>query len=117
MKDELITFETAKLAKEKGFEHNYCLTGTYNSIGNLLVNKNVHYFKEGVAALSQSLLQRWLREKHDIFLYIVRDSDLMISYIINDEYCYDTGPWNGNFKTYEEALEEGLQTALKLIKT
>ena len=41
MKDQLVKFETAKLAKEKGFEGPHL-----------------------VLLPTQSLLQRWIREKH-----------------------------------------------------
>jgi hypothetical protein len=104
MKDELVTIETAKLAKEKGFSSesylepsNYCITPT------------------------QSLLQRWLREVHNIHVEIWFDNTQLDGF----PYLYEIynqqnqeGDINGHyFDNYEEALEEGLQEALKLIET
>lgn len=131
--EQLITFDTAKLAKEKGLRIgslNY-----YNGNGDLVtINKNYspdHYHKNSdmqrfrYEAPTQSLLQKWLREK--FFIYVRVDTihkesyyewvhmfkrkrdgfkeDFIKSYIKEER---------TNFKTYEEALEKGLQEALKL---
>lgn len=128
MNEQLISFETAKLAKEKGFtKENGCacrdgwvcylqsFTGqVYTTNPDEMVMDhlgNSHLIERP----TQSLLQKWFREVHNIFLYIVKDDEENISYLINEEYYYDTGPWNGNFNTYEEALEAGLQEAFKHI--
>ncbi len=165
MKDELITFETAKLAKEKGFdvelktayiggkffeseEEPNGYDGYYPSFTSDFNKNGWSYNREGLcstqepdnkkyfeacSAPTQSLLQRWLREVHDI--------KLCISYtcIDDSEYAYIwdiTTPtekgrkkdsWDFNEKrdsfsrmswweTYEQALEEGLLEALKLIE-
>jgi hypothetical protein len=125
IEEELISFETAKLAKEKGFnekvvkqydKHKYkhrvsrsidCVIGPYEE----LLLAEVECF----AAPTQSLLQRWLREKHNIFIWVTYKypitNPLQYKYILmykdSSEKC---------FNSYEEALEKGLQEALKLIK-
>ena len=126
MEDTRITFETAKLAKEKGFpqEPNRRKVPYYNYKGEF--NGDVTDFLrkylreedtsdvESVSAPTQSLLAKWLREKHNIHLIAYKNIN-----IDGYDWCYITtdGITNINsYKTYEEALEAGLQEALKLIK-
>lgn len=132
MREELITFETAKLAKEKRF--NVKCNKVYNTQGELwdshysfMENSNVD---SGAlcTAPTQSLLQKWLREEHNLHPYIVPYGDKeswkfsIVRYInkSTDEQrntLLDTKYHNHEMKynSYEEALEEGLQEALKLI--
>lgn len=134
MKDQLITFETAKLAKEKGFNE-YC----YNYWIDENTQTNEHYigklvkeFKP-IPAPTQSLLQKWLREKHNIDVvisperyytgvnYLVQaqkwdlnaDPEVKLNFVIKGSCWYND---NHEYPTYEEALEKGLQEALKLIE-
>ena len=118
MKDELITFKTAKLAKEKGFPHiNLGLNNMYDKNGNFY-NSVGPTFDEvnSFQAPTQSLLQKWLREKKNIvvlpYLYD-RDREDIFSYEIvrriNNLKCETP------YLSYEEALEKGLQETLKLI--
>ena len=150
MKENLITLQTAKLAKEKGFNIK-CLNfyvrsnckmfgideyGRFYSIqkstkskiytigSHATLNK-----KNLIFAPTQSLLQKWLREEHDIYLNITtcgydKKYHEMRLFRLNKE-CYtyyaDKTFKNGHFLTpykfesYEEALEVGLFEALKLI--
>ena len=132
MQEELISFETAKLAKKKGFELNKYLSIDDENPRNLNSNFNPRNYQPWYFDLTQSLLQKWLREVHGI--YVNSDHDLNpkgdgILYHTNWGYInaptagprntwYRTGGGyseNEEFKTYEEALEVGLQEALKLI--
>jgi len=140
MDEQLISFETAKLAKEKGFDE-FCLN-IYNNIGELedsfdleeelefmtkatelrnsLLCKNTQYDDNTwISAPTQSLLQKWLREKHNVEFVIkpFRDSSLNKTTYVADPINIITGR-TARIKrcdTYEEALEKGLQEALKLI--
>lgn len=123
MKDQLIAFETAKLAKEKGFniESNFAfLRGELKShgIGN-------HFFAEPlndiIEAPSQSLLQKWLRGIHEIHISVDKD-DLDWNYQLWDISQLDgDGDFphlttsNAGHSSYEVALELGLYEALNLI--
>ena len=129
MEDTLINFETAKLAKEKGFDFIYI-------IDNELTNHSL---------ITQSLLQKWLREIHSIHIEVLpryqpkklNTEEVLYSWAIsckpfdkydghNDVLNHWIGIHNGApyiedifyhvVKTYEEALEFGLQESLKLIK-
>jgi len=134
MKEQLISFETAKSAKEKGFDLEFCNVGWHGDFGDLkgdnypflgtysfyksiyCNNKDEHQIQRP----TQSLLQKWLREVYNTHLMVepfyneqkvlVYGLDL-ITERIEEETIVEKG-----FKTYEEALEVGLQEALKLIE-
>lgn len=116
MKDELVTFETAKLAKEKGFSpgilvgsHHYFYKPDGTRLwGDSFGKENFYYVS------TQSLLQRWLREVHNIEVPVI---------FFDRGYLYTVTkkPSKGNHyrveysETYEEALEKGLFEALDLL--
>ena len=140
MEDTRVTFKTAKLAKEKGFNervHYFYKVKSENDIElygctkKQLVGfkgytpiyhkvRDYHTNKEKLnaklyrcSAPTQSLLAKWLREKHNIHLIAYKNIN-----IDGYDWCYITtdGITNINsYKTYEEAYEIGLQEALKLI--
>jgi signal peptidase I len=139
MEEEIISFETAKLAKEKGFRV-FC-DNSYVDIGDKIVFRQspiinrVHFTKERNGnqiyeeekiyyACTQSLLQKWLREIHNLHIYI----DTIPSFYRTQGSKYKSSikvpfepfKWTtahyylGN--TYENCLEKALQEGLKLIK-
>ena len=117
--EELITFETAKLAKEKGFPQNKKrMIGKYREDGNIqrggpcaaVCDTNKEWFN----APTQSLLQKWLREKHNI--YINPQASNSIDSWFDIYYKHECIMEKDMFRTYEDALEKGLIEALKLIK-
>jgi len=117
MKEELITFETAKLAKEKGFDSKY--TEDYDTLGfvqqrGILESHNL----ERVSAPTQSLLQKWLREQHNLEV-ISMHADDFVWWKVKVRRLSKVGAeiikTEMEFNTYEEALESGLHQALKLI--
>lgn len=130
MKEQLISFETAKLAKEKQF--NWC---SYNQKGynkndgilemtgySLYVN-NEDFEETGFySAPTQSLLQKWLRDIHKLYVNVKYYRDEYKHYhqvyinggsMIESENNTSHSPTC--FNSYEDALETGLQEALKLI--
>ena len=144
MEDTRITFETAKLAKEKGFnerlhyfykvksENDVELYGCtkkelvgfkgyvpiYHKVRDYHTNKeklNAKLYR--CSAPTQSLLAKWLREEHNIIVLV--DYEGIDGYYYKF-YSYKEGNKNydasdKNYNTYEEAYEIGLQEALKLI--
>ena len=115
MKDELVSFKTATLAKEKGLEINTysdCWVKTLD--GRIIHNSERKDTSEDgrceqiLMQPTQTYLQRWLRETKKINVWIehgTKDTyDITISGI---------GCLRGGYKKYEEALEIGLQKALK----
>lgn len=164
MKEQLITFETAKLAKEKGFvmfDKNFksALVDTRNnrvqrysfyrefnencytrerypmSIDEPRVqfqfeaetnSTNIYGLRSSYEcpndkdisvhcflAPTQSLLQKWLREEHKISLVIIDTRFGQYWYRLD---ATDGAGQHNKYDDYEEALEKGLQEALKLIK-
>lgn len=108
MEEELITKETALLAKAKGFNHFY---------GKSLTEPRL--------LCSQSLLQRWLREKHnldvipsasDLFKQDVEAGRTRTYYYFIHEIGNRICSIPVKFSTYELALEQGLLECLKLLK-
>lgn len=166
MIDQLISFETAKLAKEKGFDilinTLYQLDGILHTVSpsdrypHLKVhrNKEIDSYTNGFlnwnnlnvdedekldlfsgfnemsenpfsvccSAPTQSLLQKWLREEHNIHIQLHYDCkykywefrNFILSKYIDKEHNKVYFECIG-YNTYEEALEAGLQEALKLI--
>jgi hypothetical protein len=119
---EIIQEETAKLAKEKGFDdwcsHFYGTYMGYNGLQN--EDSSNKYNKEGnYAAPSQTELQAWLREKYHLYVHVATNSITTHFPMIQLAEVGGTqmkGPvYLKNYPTYEEALEVGLVEALKLI--
>ena len=111
MEDTLITFETAKLAKEKGFN----LTN-----GALDYNPVFDYIFEPEYKPTQSVLAKWLREVHNLHISINvglphKAPIMYYSNVIKFGKHHKSKFKSEFYKTYEEALEIGLQGALKLI--
>lgn len=136
MKENVVSLNVAMLAKEKGFDYrveNFYLydelymdvnpKGNYNSFSWVKTWRNTDT-DDTISAPTQSLLQRWLRDQHKIIVVVdfwnegtnwvdtTYQSKVgkFIKLGIQDRY---TG--NG-YSKYEEALENGLQEALKLIE-
>lgn len=124
MEDTRVTFETAKLAKEKGFkipttvmykgnEKSYGHNNEWGIDEKRLDGKFPYTNQQWYSIPTQSFLQKWLREEHNIHLIAYKNIN-----IDGYDWCYITtdGITNINsYKTYEEAYEIGLQEALKLI--
>ena len=90
MKEQIIAFETAILAKEKGFNTTLDQTPT------------------------QSLLQKWIRETHSLDI-IVNSNLIGYGYIIYNRIPLANIVNSNVYQTYEEALEKGLFESLKAI--
>jgi len=122
MKEQLISYETAVLAKEKGFDEcgiSFYLRSKLIS-DNPISNKRFRQPLEDIAeAPTQSLLQKWLRDQKvlvevspidgwDSWSYNITMEDAMSPFFIAHQ-C------NEEYETYEHALEEGLKKALDLM--
>ena len=124
MEDQLVGFETAKLAKEKGFNIKtlfaYNLLGVTNNSFKIHRKKDFDEFSNIYCpSPTQSLLQKWLREKHHLIIIVAYqyeyDSTPYSYWIYKESQPLPINQWVDDLSTYEEALEIGLQEALKLI--
>ena len=123
MKEQLISFETAKLAKEKEFPQSRKAKGKFRDDGSTenlgIGGAMVDTCKEWYERPTQSLLAKWLREEYNIHvtsqignLDFINTYHYEIRHIDKNKF---TCKVKVNYKTYEEAYEIGLQEALKLI--
>lgn len=127
MEEPLVNFETAKLATEKGFD----IPQIYFYLGGDSLHTKLDYGSWTAAhdrmdiyqAPTQSLLQKWLRETHNIHIGITLASDyelnILIPYVY-EIYIYKDGIYHVNrefYDTYEQALESGLFQSLNLVET
>ena len=142
MEDKIVSFETAMLLKEKGFNEPCC---HFYKGGEL--NKLSYYHGEGTGfvrnnspidgklycedmqctAPTQSLAQKWLRENHSItfnanphsnnnsIIYIVTIKNILNSNHVDFNVMLDCKNKAVEFKTHEDAIEEGLKYCLKSI--
>jgi hypothetical protein len=139
MEEQLISFDTSKLAKEKGFD-----VPTLNFYG--LPNKTLYVLKNGESlnpqnhndnelvgknrssAPTQSLLQKWLRDVHGLHIEVMITNQhipvrkMVYTFItLHPELTENRNVINSKYypkkpvDTYEEALEQGLIESLKLI--
>lgn len=127
MEETKVTFETAKLAKEKGFnilcESFYDNEGTiYKSDVYLNEERNNAYSSKSIElckAPTQSLLQKWFREVHNIDVNPLTDTfvnkDESFKYVVYVTKSKEIDVEYKDFNSYEEALEFGLQEAFKLL--
>ncbi len=115
MQEQLISFETARSAKETGF--NYDVKNYYNALGELFTRLYRAYKGKYYQAPTQNLLQKWLRDEHNVHINPVLETDYEY---INKFYRYSIVTSVVNYtsckiyNSYEEALEKGLLKALNL---
>ena len=112
--DELISLETAKLARKKGFKEG-CLHYYQNGIVETDGCYNHYNMCKGniCSAPTQSLLQRWLREKKGLHITVPFDNNefwWQIKNLANGDSEYGEAL---GFDTYELALEDALKYALE----
>lgn len=124
--EEICTCEVAKLAKEKGFPQDVFGTCEMKSSCYL---EDGRYYKDGCiypienayTAPTQSLLQRWLREKKNIHIEIIATASGYYWCVnktngtsITDSDVLNRGTNEGGcFDTYEFALEDALKYILE----
>lgn len=136
MEETLISFDTAKLAKEKGFSYKF--NAVYWDDGELeegIVGYNRVVSKteqERYGAPTKSLLQKWLRDIHGIHIIIIPTVTSSWTYktvtvisqrnedvIKGIKNVSDLPPYKEvcgyDFNNFEDALEDALFESLKLI--
>ena len=142
MEDEIVSFETAILLKEKGFnepcshyyeDNDLYKLGYYHGEGTGFVRNNSPIDgrflceKMQCTAPTQSLAQKWLRETRNItfnanphsndgkIIYVVTIKVISSNKYIDFNVMMDTSNKATMFDTYEDAIEAGLKYCLKSI--
>ncbi len=122
IEEQFVSFETAKLLKEAGFDVPCTSQYTDNGFGwDNLSRVNYNSCESLFSRPTQALAVRWLREVHGIHIfsnYFFEDGTWF--YVIVDLKESDEvraiHPDIRSYQSSEEALEAGLQEAIKLIK-
>lgn len=142
MEDEIVSFETAMLLKEKGFNEPcpyyyeddklyklgyYHGDGTGYARNNSPINDRLLCEEMQCTAPTQSLAQKWLRETRNItfnanphsndgkIIYVVTIKVISSNKYIDFNVMMDTSNKAIMFDTYEDAIESGLKHCLKSI--
>ena len=142
MGDEIVSFETAMLLKQKGFnepcsyyyeDNDLYKLGYYHGDGtgfarnNSSINDRLLCEEMQCTAPTQSLAQKWLRETHHItfnanpypnderIMYVVTIKVISSNKCIDFNVMMDTSNKAIMFDTYEDAIESGLKYCLKSI--
>jgi len=125
MEEDYISFETAKLLKEKGFDEN--CAALYDLRNGEFCKKQTGYvfnnsqWDNFITAPTLQMAMKWLREKYNIYISIQpdfpSDKDYKMCWCccvsILHENCIST-KWNQCYiETYEKAVEAALKCCLK----
>lgn len=125
--EELISLETSKLAKEKGFKLNYCKELFYPDPikdGEYISNECTHDWefiedKDWYSRSTQSILQKWLRDVHGIDITIYRSFSMKKSYhyciVVDCDYDNEIQQECVPNRSYERCLEDALLEGLHII--
>ena len=122
--EDYVSFEVAKLLKEKGFEGEnrdwYNTEGFIEEVGvDDGIDPTAHedIFDSLVPAPTLQMTMKWLREVHKIFILIQQHIDMSYEW-----YIYEDGTWKGcdresHNNSYEQACEAAIKYCLEnLIK-
>lgn len=125
--EDYVSFETAKLLKEKGFDEN---TNCQYPVGGIHIGEVCEYNitdrsrnpEKYIPAPTLQMAMKWLREVHNVFIDISSrfsknaDKDICFSYSCKkliDTYksSYEIG--DGEWLNYEEACEAAIKYCLE----
>ena len=119
IEESYVSFETAKMLKEAGFNEPCC--HNYDNINGFRWLKIGESAPKGwVPCPTQALAARWLREVYNVAIYSLYDGDMeQWFYVV---YAFTKNPvingfqYGSEYDDYESAFEDGLREAIKLIK-
>lgn len=118
-KEDYVSLEVAKLLKEKGFDE-YC-RNTYSEYGNnitiasVFTRKNTELNNNCYSCPTLYEAQKWLREEHHIHVCVDCNVYGWYSTLFNAGDGEPILQINGCKEHYEEALNNGINNALKFI--
>lgn len=126
IRDEICTYEVAKLAKEKGFPQHigndaYIEENEYDDEYEVECCYPIQFIPDYlpiITAPTQSLLQRWLREEKRIHMAVFPNitNTFKFYYIVynkGDKFWKPIYIIHSDFTTYELALEDALKYTLE----
>ena len=130
IKEDYVSFEVAKLLKEKGFDE--CPLYCYDDCGQFWVQGGYDKTKKWhFPAPTLQMAMKWLREKHNIIICVEPHSyntfdNKTSSYIFtywtddnyNEPYCWrneTNSVFGKSWSTYEEACEAAIKYCLETL--
>ena len=121
IKEDYVSFETAKLLKEKGFNECFCSKSYYANEQVDIKHNTDNHFEEICLAPTLQMAMKWLREVHKIHIqiWILEGKGYWfdIEKILNAQYkhksLYSTGLKDIYFDTYEQACETAIKYSLE----
>ena len=133
IEEQFVSFDTAKMLKEAGFDvpcrgiYRAYRIGTFvfheydrKSAKDDLCRNAVDGFQYEYLAPTQALAARWLREVYNLAIYSLYDDDMEQWFYVVDAFTKNpviNGFQSGSeYDDYESAFEDGLREAIKLIK-
>lgn len=118
MIEQLISFETAQLARSVGFNESGIVWLFYEESGRMF-NYLEDSGEKDYVCCTQELLQKWLREKHHLNVwtkpFIEGKKKLYLGYVDFVPNKSETRKYITH-ESYEEAIEYALQVALRKLK-
>ena len=119
--EQYVSFETAQLLKEAGFDALCNSMYTDNGFGWSDLDKvNYNEYETSYSRPTQSLAAKWLREVYNVAIYSLYDDDMEQWFYVVDAFTKNpviNGFQSGSeYDDYESAFEDGLREAIKLIK-
>ena len=121
IEEQFVSFETAKMLKEAGFDVPCTSQYTDNGFGwDNLSQVNYNSCESLFSRPTQALAARWLRDVYNVAIYSLYDDDMEQWFYVVDAFTKNpviNGFQSGSeYDDYESAFEDGLREAIKLIK-
>lgn len=121
IEEQFVSFETAKMLKEAGFDVPCTSQYTDNGFGwDNLSQVNYNSCESLFSRPTQALAARWLRDVYNVAIYSLYDDDMEQWFYVVDAFTknpvinvFQSG---SEYDDYESAFEDGLREAIKLIK-
>ena len=120
--EDYVSFEVAKLLKEKGFDEGcdkfYPING--GEVEELTLDELNYHRSEFIKAPTHQMAMKWLREVHNIFILIEphsynyieeKNSSYVFSFWQGDNYCEN--PLLKEYYSYESTVEASLKYSLE----
>ena len=108
--EDYVSFDTAKLLKEKGFNEYTAMV--YNQNGSFMPNGAIEdTYQTFYSAPTLQMAMKWLREVYKQSINLWYDGDIWSSEIyraVEKEFCLV-----GHFQSYEEACEAAIKYCLE----
>jgi hypothetical protein len=117
--EDYVSFETAKLLKEKGFDvPDYYCSRVYNEHGTLQGVSSVRFPKvKYISAPTLQMAMKWLREEHNCFIqireyFVIKKYQAFVSKCGETTYC-EPDWFHPICNSYEEACEAAIRYCLE----